>query len=260
VNPQLPQNYPGYPPPPGPPPGGRKRGVALPVILISVVTLVILAVIGTVGYSVVQGRRHPHTAASHHASRSASASASPTPTVTPYTQVADPCSLTGLPAQLKSVKSEPFDEGSGSKMCRWESYQSSGAADLEVRVKTDPGSDDQVSAAHQLLLGDEKGLSADTNEDVPPNPQPLTGLGDEAYSAAYDDEVVTGPDENHTVGYYFGGATVEARSRNVIVEIEWGAATYSTPSANPEKGTNLTPTQATQQATTMIKTLFGQLK
>ncbi len=232
------------------------------MILISVVTLVILAVIGTIGYSVVQARRHPHTAASHSASHpaSASASASPAPTVQPYTQVADPCSLTGLPAQVKSVKSEPHDEGTGSKMCRWESYQSSGAADLEVWVKTDPGSDDQVSAAHQLLLGDEKGLSADTNEDVPPNPQPLTGVGDEGYSAAYDDEVVTGPDDNHTVGYYFGGATVEARSRNVVVEIEWGAATYSNTSANPLKGTNLTTTQATQQATTMIKTLFSQLK
>jgi hypothetical protein len=242
------------------PPQRPRRGPLLPVLLISGITLVILVVIGTVGYHVVQDRRHPHTAASHGTSTSASPSASPTPTVKPYTQIADPCTLTGLPTQVKSVKSEPFDEGTGSKMCRWESYQGTGAADLEVRVKTDPGSDDQVSAAHQLLLGDEKGLSADTNEDVPPNPQPLTGVGDEGFTAAFDDEVVTGPDENHTVGYYFGGATVEARTRNVVIAVQWGAATYSNPSANPEKGTNLTPAQATQQATTMIKTLLSQLK
>ena len=243
-----------------PHPQRPRRGPLLPVLLISGTTLVILVVLGTIGLRVVQGHRHPHTATSHGASASASASASPAPTVEPYTQIADPCTLTGLPAQVKSVKPEPFDEGTGSKMCRWESYQGSGAADLEVRVKTDPGSDDQVSAAHQLLLGDEKGLSADTNEGVPPNPQPVAGLGDEAFTAAFADEVVTGPDENHTVGYYFGGATVEARTRNVVIAVQWGAATYSNPSANPEKGTNLTPAQATQQATAMIKTLLAQLK
>lgn len=269
--PPGPQAPPGFGPPPGggfppgfpPPPPPKKRGGLIAVIIIGVVVL-----LGLGGGGVYLALRHgsspsrPGTSGSPRAGGSRSASASPSAAPSPtYGTLPDACALgTSLPQQVKGVTPERNNKTQGTASCKWELFQPTSSADLRVEVKTPAGAADQVAAAHAELAGDQKDASdPSTNGGVPPNPQAVPGLGEEAFTTDLGDEICEGPDEQHVTCYWMAGSRVEARGRNVLVDVEWQGATYSGGSG-PKKGTNFPAATARAQAVAIIKVLLAGLK
>lgn len=249
-------NFPG-PGPYGQPRGPRHSTAYGPLIVVGVVVGVI-ALIGivVVGVRLASGGSPsggPQAGSSHPATTSPSQRPSPSPTT--YSTLPDPCSLgSALPQRAKSLKADSGDyDTSTDKVCQWEQYGSSGATDLDVTLSL---SSDASEA--QGTFGDDKSYDK-TDDEYKTDPVAVSGLGDEAYACTYRDDIVYGKSEASAKTYKIGGAKVEVRDRNAVVEIEWAAADYSDSSGSVLSGTNLKYGQARDQAIKIAKYLIAGL-
>lgn len=243
----------------GPPGGGPRRSKAfVPLIVVgaavSVIALIGIVVVGVRLSGGGSPSGGPQAGSPHGVTTSPSPSPSPSPTA--YSSLPDPCSLgSALPKRAASLKASGGEyDTSTDKTCQWEQFTSSRADDLDVTVSLSS----DASAAKDTFSEDESYDKADN--DYKADPTAVSGLGDAAYGCAYRDDIVYGKSESSAKTYKVGGAKVEVRDRNVIIEVVWAAADYTNSSGTVLSGTTLKYSTARSQAIAIARHLLAGLQ
>ncbi|MGA8117987.1 MAG: hypothetical protein WCA46_30495 [Actinocatenispora sp.] len=178
-----------------------------------------------------------------------------------YRTLPDPCALgDSTPKLADGIKADPGTPGDPKRReCQFGRYHSDQAANLEVTLTLNTG-ETGPSDAHRTL-GDDKAYSADTEENggYRKKPTALDGVGDEGWGCHLFNEIGHGDSEQTAKTYSMAGAIVEIRARNVVVEVDWAAATRYTSGGETLTGTYLPYDQARKQATAVAKYLVARL-
>ncbi len=254
---------PGYPP--YRPPSSGRPGWLVPLVACGAL-LAVAVLVGAVLFVVhARSARHQggHQAAST-AATSPPASSSPSPSAAPtFSTLPDACSLGGSKPRRTAGLTGDGDNGDVTHHhCRWEVYHSDKAMDLDVTMDLSEGSDGTDDATRTFR--DDLRYSGDSGDNggYRKNPRAVQKLGDDAFTAQVDSPVVYGETEQDAKTYNMGGAMVEVRARNVVLEVKWVAATYPGGAGNGRTltGTNLGYDEARKQAVAVARHLVDALR
>jgi len=242
---------------PNQPPAPVQRRRAWPIVVPLVALVLVSALVVAVVYAV-----HSVSSAAQRAAATPGASESPSasPSVEAvYAHMPDPCALgTALPQQVASIKADASRSTPELPFCRWEVLQTDHALYLKVQLKPQ-----KAGAAHGQFAND-LAYAGDTgkNGGYAKNPVAVPGLGDEAFTAELYNPIIYGKTEADAKTYAMGGAQVEVRARNVIIDIGWVGATYPAGAANGKvlRGTQLQYAQARDQAIAIARQLVAGFK
>jgi hypothetical protein len=246
--------------PPKPPP--NRPGWFPAVIAVgaaALVGIVVISVILAVGDG--SGGAGGHRAAGGPASSPAGAtSASLKPSPSTYDTLPNACSLgNSKPKKVAGAKADgsPGDE---QYLCSWEILRGDRAAYLDIELTRSTSSRGPIKDAKDTFATD-KSYANDPDNEYEKDPKDISGLGDQAFTAKYNNVIVYGKSEADAKNYHLGGAWVEARAANVIVSVKWGGASYHGIGSDGTtyEGTNYSYRTADKQARAIVKYLLGQL-
>lgn len=258
------ERSPGSAAPPTAIPRGRRRPTWFPAVAgVGATALIGIVAIGVVlATGVGSGRGHQAAGGS---------SGSPPSGPTTYTGMPNPCTIgASRPKQVDGATIKGPNDEDHQRSCSWAIFDSDRAVYLQVGILMSSGAGNPIVEARNAFANDRTFAASPDDADKEPagfsgnedaqQPQAIPGLGDEAFSAKFTNDVSYGS-ANHPKLYHLGGAWVEARAANVIVSVRWGGATYQGVSSGDKiyTGTNDDYSTTDKQARTVVKTLLGKL-
>jgi hypothetical protein len=178
-----------------------------------------------------------------------------------YLKLPNPCTIPdgAVPADVRSVAPRHIADS-----CRWEMLRRDRARqlDVELTLKTDDDILGSGVARAAEQYDDDVAYAADEkqNSGYESRPEPLPGLADTAFAAHATNLVISGPTERSAIAYEFGGAKVEARSRNIVISVSWQGADYPAHGGRRLTGKNLAYGTAEKQAVTVLKAVLTSLR
>ncbi len=230
--------------------------IIVPLVALMVVAGLVAAVVLVVRAANSAARE---TAAAGPDRTIAAASASPSAAQPVFATLPDPCALgAALPKQVASIKADPSKSTPDFPFCRWELLQTDHAVYLKVQLKPSKEGRAHDEFANDLQYAGDTGKNGGYTK----NPVAVPGLGDEAFTAELYNPIIYGKTEADAKTYEMGGAQVEVRARNVVIEVGWVGATYPAGAGNGKvlRGTRFPYAQTRDQAIAVARQLLAGLR
>jgi hypothetical protein len=241
------------------PPSHPRPGRRGPVIAVAAAAAALLAVAGTWLYLGSLGRANTH-AKSSTATPAATQAGTPASRTGVFTSVPNACTVPGaaLPRRAKALSPKQVLNDADDQECTWKLYRADQALMLDLEV----AAQSTVDAARGTLAGDRTYYGGQkANGGGTRDPEPLSGLGDEALAARASDQVDYGNGKQLSKSYYMGGAQVEVRDRNVIIKVRWSGSDYP-PGVRQSyslKGADFPYVQARQESIVLVRQVISHL-
>lgn len=179
-----------------------------------------------------------------------------------YTKLPNPCSIPGkvLPADARVIEPRHIADS-----CTWQKLGTVRSRNLSVHLELEeydrdlgPGA---IRAADYFTRDLAYAANARQNGGLESAPEHLSGPGDEAFADRSTGLILRGRTEKTAKAYNLAGAKVEARSRNVVITVEWQGEDYPPAVRGSDKlaGTPLSYSKSKQQTLAVVTYLLGEL-